>query len=81
MRLIFAAAVVWLSMGGLAAAEGANRSTFEKGRMKLVQSYCAICSDNATTCRLACNGAGTCLQACDVQLRQCREQNCGGRYR
>jgi len=61
--------------------ENASRFKIESGRIIVAQSYCAICSDNATACRLACNGSGACIQACDDMLRECREQNCGSRRR
>ena len=31
--------------------------------------YCGMCFDSATACRLGCNGAGTCIQACDDMLK------------
>jgi hypothetical protein len=62
-------------------ADNANRFKINSGRIILAQSYCAICSDNATACWVACNGSGTCIQACDDALSDCREQNCGQRRR
>src|SRR3954469_5405404 len=71
-----------LSMSGAALADNdASRFEIDNGRIVLAQSYCAMCSDSATACRLACNGSGTCIQACDDRLRDCREQNCGFRRR
>jgi len=76
------AAVMALSMSGASLADNnASRFKINNGHVVLAQSYCGICFDNATACRLACNGSGTCIQACDDALRDCREQNCGFRRR
>lgn len=76
------AAIVVISMCGASFADdSASRFKIENGRIILAQSYCGMCADNATSCRLACNGAGLCIQACDEKLRDCREQNCGMRAR
>ena len=76
------AAVTFLSMSGAALAEdNASRFRIDNGRIVVAQSYCGMCDSSATACRLACNGAGACIQACDYQLRDCREQNCGYRRR
>ena len=73
------AAFTMLSMSGPLLAENASRFKIENGRIIVAQSYCAMCFDSATACRLGCNGSGTCIQACDDMLRDCREQNCGTR--
>ena len=79
MKFMIAAFAV-LSMSGASLADNAaTRFKIENGRIILAQSYCAMCFDSATACRLGCNGAGTCIQACDDMLRDCREQNCGTR--
>lgn len=78
--MIAAFALVWMGAPALAS-DNANRFKIEGGRIILAQSYCGMCFDAATACRLACNGSGTCIQACDDQLRDCREQNCGLRRR
>jgi hypothetical protein len=76
------AAIVLISMCGASLADGnASRFKIENGRFIVAQSYCGMCADSATSCRLACNGAGACIQACDDKLRDCREQNCGTRAR
>ena len=81
MKLMIAAFTI-LSVSGAALADNAaSQFKVQNGRIIVAQSYCGICFDNATTCRLGCNGAGTCIQACDDRLRECREQNCGSRYR
>ena len=74
------AAFTMLSMSGISWADSATtRFKIENGRIIVAQSYCGMCFDSATACRLGCNGAGTCIQACDDMLRDCREQNCGTR--
>ena len=81
MRFLIAAITV-LSMSGASLADkNASQFRIDNGKIILAQSYCGICFDNATACRLACNGSGTCIQACDDALRDCREQNCGFRRR
>jgi hypothetical protein len=81
MKLMIAAFTI-LSMSGAALADNAtSRFKIQNGRIIVAQSYCGMCFDSATACRLGCNGAGTCIQACDDRLRECREQNCGSRYR
>ncbi len=81
MRLITATVIAVLMWETSLAAGGATHIKFENGNLVVVQNYCAICVDNATACRLACNGSGTCIQACDDKLKECREQNCGARAR
>ena len=81
MRFLLAVVTV-LSLSGVSWADtNASRFKMENGRIIVAQSYCVLCSDSATACRLACNGSGTCIQACDDALRECREQNCGVRGR
>ncbi|SHM85130.1 hypothetical protein [Bradyrhizobium lablabi] len=80
MKLAAAVAILLL-MGGVSLADNASRFKIENGEFIVAQSYCRMCDDSATSCRLACNGSGTCLQACDDKLRDCREQNCSARYR
>lgn len=73
------ASAVCIATCGLAFASGHIKS--DNGRIVLAQSYCGMCADSATSCRLACNGAGACIQACDEKLRDCREQACRPRDR
>ena len=81
MRFLLAVVTV-LSLSGVSLADtNVSRFKMENGRIIVAQTYCGMCSDSATACRLACNGAGTCIQACDDRLRECREQNCGVRGR
>ena len=81
MKFVAAAAILFSMCGVSLADNDASRFKIENGNIIIAQSYCGICNDSATSCRLACNGSGTCLQACDEKLRICREQNCGARYR
>ena len=81
MRFLIAVVTV-LTMNSVSSAENsATRFKITDGHIVIAQSYCGICSDNAMACRLACNGSGVCIQACDDALRDCREQNCGFRRR
>jgi hypothetical protein len=81
MRFI-AAVVMILSMCVASLADSnASRFEIENGRVIVAQNYCGMCADSATSCRLGCNGSGTCIQACDDKLRECRQQNCGSRAR
>lgn len=77
MKYLVAAFAVLLLNGVALADDNASRFKIENGRIVVAQSYCGICFDNATACRLGCNGSGTCIQSCDNALRDCRDQNCG----
>jgi hypothetical protein len=46
------------------------------GRWVIAQSYCAMCGNDRTTCVIKCNGAGQCIQGCDVDYRLCVERAC-----
>jgi hypothetical protein len=59
----------------------ASRFRIENGKILVAQTYCGLCADTRIACQLGCNGAGACIQACDDQYRDCREQNCGYRAR
>ena len=81
MKFLIAVATI-LSMSAVSLADNnATQFKIDKGRVIVAQTYCRICFDNATACRLSCNGSGTCIQACDDALSDCREQNCGYRRR
>jgi hypothetical protein len=58
------------------AANDATDLKLEKGKFVIAQSYCRMCADSATACRIKCNGSGTCIQACDDALRDCIDLNC-----
>jgi hypothetical protein len=81
MRFVAATVLVIVMCATSVAAGDATRLKTENGKLIVAQSYCGICFDNATACRLACNGSGTCIQACDDRLQDCRELNCGVRRR
>lgn len=80
-HIIAAATMIILTCGASLADSNATRFTIQSGRIVVAQSYCAMCFDSASSCRLGCNGSGACIQACDDQLRDCREQNCRSRVR
>jgi hypothetical protein len=81
MRCITALGLLLLMTSTSLADSNAGRFRMENGRIIVAQSYCGMCTDNAMSCRLGCNGSGTCVQACDDQLRECRVQNCRSRAR
>jgi hypothetical protein len=54
----------------------ASRFRIENGKIVIAQSACGICDNNRTSCVLACNGGGACIQACDNQYRDCAWENC-----
>ena len=79
MKFMIAAVTLLSTSSAALAGENASRFRIDNGRIVVAQSYCGMCADSATACRLACNGAGACIQTCQDQLRDCREQNCGYR--
>jgi hypothetical protein len=81
MRCVTALGILLIMTSTSWADSNAGRFRIENGRLIVAQSYCGMCADAATSCRLGCNGSGTCIQACDDQLRECRWQNCGSRAR
>ena len=81
MKFVAAAATILMTCSVTLADGNSTRFKIASGRIVLAQSYCGMCVDSATSCRLGCNGSGTCIQACDDRLRDCREQNCGSRAR
>ena len=58
----------------------ATSPKIRNGKFSVAQSYCAMCADQATACRIKCNGSGTCIQACDDAYLDCIDQNCRRRY-
>ena len=76
MKLISALGMLLCMYGTSLADINATRLRNENGKIIVVQSYCGICANNNTSCRLACTGAGTCIQGCDDQYRECARQNC-----
>jgi len=79
MKCFLALGMLVLMTSAALADANASRFRIENGKMVVAQSYCGMCADNRTSCQLGCNGAGACIQACDDQYRDCREQNCGSR--
>jgi hypothetical protein len=69
-----------LLTAGAAFADTTPRTKILNGRFIVAQSYCGMCADSATSCKIKCNGSGTCLQACDDAFRDCVDQNCRRRY-
>ncbi len=59
-------------MAGISFADNnATSLKLRNGNFKVAQSHCGMCADNATACRIKCNGSGTCIQACDDAFRDC----------
>jgi len=81
MKFVTVAGVLLLLSGASAAETKASLIQAKSRAIVVAQSYCAMCADSNTSCRLTCNGSGTCIQACDDQLRECRRQNCESRNR
>jgi hypothetical protein len=77
----FATAIGMLLFLGGASLADANATRFQvaNGKMIVAQTYCGICAEGNSTCRLGCNGAGTCIQACFDKYRECLRQNLCGR--
>jgi hypothetical protein len=76
MKCVMALAMLLLITSTSSPDENANRFIRENGKITVAQSYCAMCADSTTSCRLRCNGSGTCIQACDDQYRECARENC-----
>ena len=79
MKLGAALCILFLMTGLSFAENSATSLTIRNGRFVVAQSYCGMCADKATACRLKCNGSGTCLQACDDDYQDCVNQNCSRR--
>jgi len=80
MKLITALCIQLLMVGASIADINATSLTIKNGKFIVAQSYCGMCADAATACRIKCNGSGTCIQACDDDFRDCVDQNCRRRY-
>lgn len=73
MRCVAAVcAVLFMASASLAAD---IRSEVLHEKTLIAQSTCGICAEAHTSCRLGCNGAGVCIQACYDQYRDCLRQN------
>ena len=49
---------------------------FVNGNIVVAQSYCKMCGDQRIDCVVRCNGAGACIQNCDVDYQLCTERAC-----
>ena len=80
MKLVTALCIL-LFMAGISFA-GSNATSIEirNEKFKVAQSYCGMCADKASACRIRCNGSGACIQGCDDDYLDCIEQNCRRRY-
>jgi hypothetical protein len=77
MRFALVAGMLLL-MSGASFAEAA-RFKIADGKFIVAQGYCGICADSNRSCQLGCNGSGACIQACDLEYRDCLRQNFCGR--
>jgi hypothetical protein len=75
MKFITTLAILLFTSGASFADVSATHFRIENGKIIVAQSYCGICANDNSACRVACNGAGACIQACDDQYRDCRRQN------
>jgi hypothetical protein len=80
MKLVTTLCILLLMAGASFADNSATSLKISNGRFTVAQSYCGMCADAATACRIKCSGAGTCIQACDDAFRDCVDQNCRRRY-
>ena len=80
MKPVTALCMLFLMTGASLAENNATNLKFRNGKFVVAQTYCGLCADNATACRVKCNGSGTCIQACDDAFRDCVDQNCRRRY-
>jgi hypothetical protein len=73
----YAALALLLAMTSTSFAdENASRFKIENGKVVSAQNACGTCDNDRTSCILACNGAGACIQSCDDQYRDCARENC-----
>ncbi len=80
MKSVTALCMLFLMTNTSFAENRATNLEIRNGQFVVAQNYCALCADNATACRVKCNGSGTCVQACDDAERECHDQNCRRRY-
>jgi hypothetical protein len=76
MKMLSALSIMVLTTSASLANLNATRIEIKNGKFRVAQSYCAMCADKASACRVACNGSGSCIQACDDDQRNCIDQNC-----
>ena len=80
MKPVTALCILFFLTGTSFAGKDVTSLRLRNGKFVVAQTYCGLCADNATACRVKCNGSGTCIQACDDAFRECRDQNCRRRY-
>lgn len=80
MKVVVAFCMLLLMAGASRADSNATSLKIKNGKFIVAQSYCGMCADNASACRIKCNGSGTCIQACDSDYKTCVEQNCRRSY-
>ena len=80
MKLLTALWMLVITTCASLANPNATSIEMKNGKFRVAQSYCAMCADKASTCRIGCNGSGLCIQACNDEFRDCIEQNCRRRY-
>jgi hypothetical protein len=80
MKLLTALWILVLLTSTSLAEPNATSIEIKNGKFRVAQSYCAMCADKSSACRIACNGSGTCIQACDDDYRNRTDQNCRRRY-
>jgi len=76
MKCVMALGIFLFMTSTSLADANASRFKIENGKIVIAQSACGICDTNRTSCVLACNGGGACIQACDDQYRDCARENC-----
>jgi hypothetical protein len=80
MKLLSALCILVITTTTSLAQPNATSIEMKNGKFRVAQSYCAMCADKASACRVGCNGSGACIQGCDDAFRDCIEQNCRRRY-
>jgi hypothetical protein len=80
VKLVAALCLLLFMTGTSLANPNATIIEIKGGKFRVAQSYCGMCADKASACRIGCNGSGTCIQACDDDYRNCVDQNCRRRY-
>jgi hypothetical protein len=80
MKIVTALYILFFMTGVSFAENNATSLKLRNGKFIVAQSYCGMCADKATACRIKCNGSGTCIQACNDDFLDCVDQNCRRRY-
>jgi len=80
MRHVTALCVMLFVTGASPGGVAGDRSQVDHRKTVVAQNYCGLCAETNTSCRLGCNGAGTCIQTCNDRYSDCLRQNfCGHR--